>query len=306
MSKFRDRIRDAFWLIAAAVIVAGGIFGFQLMGALREPVEPRRVERAVPLVDAVQLKPFDGPLPIRGEGFVRPFRQVELASEINGRIVTLHPAIENYGRFSKGDVLLTLDDRAAKASLERAEADIAATRARFELNATQLQRAQTLIERKVVSQDRVDQLLAENAELTSNLANLRAARERAAITLDYSRIAAPFDGRVLNRTAEIGEVVSPGEALATLATDRRLEVTVPVSEKEAALIPALFDGGTAPATVEARFGGHDHSEAVAKPSAAVGYTLLIEAVVHLLAVTAVDHDTGIAQNTQVAAHSGLR
>ncbi len=257
MSKFKDRARDALWLVIAAAIIVAGVAGFRLMGALKEPVATRQVDRVVPLVDVVQLTNFDGALPIRGEGFVRPFRKVELASETSGRILALHPAIENYGPFEQGDVLVKLDQRASKANLARTEADIASTTARLDLNEIQLQRAETLIDRNVISQDRLDELKAENAELESVLQSFQAARDRAKIDLENTEISAPFDGRVLNRTAEIGTVVSPGQALATIYTDDRLEVTVPIAEKDAALIPALFEQGKAPAIVRSRFAGEE-------------------------------------------------
>lgn len=257
MSKFKERATDAIWLVIAAAIVAAGVFGFRLMGVLKEPVAARTAERVVPHVDVVQPVKFGKPLPIRGEGFLQPFRQVDLASETSGRVVVLHPAIEDYGAFEVGDILVRLNQRAAKANLSRTEADIASTMARLELNKIRLRRAQTLINRNVISQDRLDELNAENAELESALQSLRAARDRAQVDLENTEILAPFAGRVLSRSVEIGDIASPGEALATIYTDDRLEATIPVTEEDAALIPALFEGGKALAVVRSRFAGKD-------------------------------------------------
>ncbi len=251
--RFRRLAGDAAWLLVAVAIVAGGVGGFQLLQALRDPVQAAPLDRVVPWVDAVQLVPHDGPVPIRGEGFVRPFRQIDLAAEISGRIVELHPAIESRGHFSRGDVLVRLDGREAFAELARAEGNMDTTQAKLDLNATQLARTETLLARGVVTEERLDQLVAEQAELQATLASLRAAREVAQIRLANTAILAPFDGAVLTQVADLGDVVSPGQALATIFTDTRLEVAVPVTEAEAALIPGLFDDGAAPAEVRARF-----------------------------------------------------
>ena len=252
-TRFRSLARDAFWLFVAVAILGGGVAGFQLLQALRDPVQAAPLDRVVPSVDVIQLVPHDGPVPIRGEGFVRPFRQIDLAAEVSGRIIELHPAIEARGRFSRGDVLLRLDGREAYAELARAEGNLDSTQARLDLNRTQLARTETLLARGVVTEERLDQLLAEKAELEATLASLRAAREVVQIRLANTAILAPFDGAVLSQVADLGDVVSPGQALATIFTDTRLEVAVPVTEAEASLIPNLFESGSAPAEVTARF-----------------------------------------------------
>ena len=50
-------------------------------------------------------------------------------------------------------------------------------------------------------------------------------------------------------------MVASGQTIATLYTDDRLELTVPLTEGRAALIPGLFSGERASATVEGRFAG---------------------------------------------------
>ena len=182
--------KDVFWVLVSIGLVGGGYLGFQLLGELKEPVVAAPVERTVPLVTAEQLAPFDGPLPIRGEGFFSAFREVDLAAEVAGRIVDLHPAIDNRGTFRTGEVLVRLDDRTARAALERAVSDVQSTAAKLDLNKTQLARSETLLARGVVSQDRVDQLRSQNAELKAALESLRSAQESADIALQNTKVVA--------------------------------------------------------------------------------------------------------------------
>jgi HlyD family secretion protein len=51
----------------------------------------------------------------------------------------------------------------------------------------------------------------------ANIESARAALEMAEITLGYTTLTAPFDGVILVRQAELGEVISPGAAIVTLA-----------------------------------------------------------------------------------------
>ena len=112
-------IREVFWIALAVAIVAGGYFGFQYLGENREVVEAAPAARPITLVETAAFAPVDGPLPIRGEGFVEPFRTVALSAPTGGRIVTLHPAITDRGKFGEGDVLVEIDASTERAQVEQ-------------------------------------------------------------------------------------------------------------------------------------------------------------------------------------------
>lgn len=255
MKRFLGLASDVFWLGVTVAILVGGYLGYQTLGALRPEVQATPVERTVPIVSAMALGRFDAALPIRGEGFLAAHRQVGVAAQISGRIVELHPSVEARGKIRQGAVLARLDDRAARSALDRAEADIRSTQASLGLARTQLIRARELFERGVATQDQLDQISAQMAQLTAALASLEAGREAARITLSETAILAPFDGTVRDQQASLGAVVSPGQSIATLYTDARIEVTVPIDEAAAGLIPGLFEGGSVPARVTGQFAG---------------------------------------------------
>ena len=258
MKRLWNWTKDVFWLIVAVALVGAGVYGFRYLGEIRPEVVAQPVERPVVLVDTAVPEAFTVPIPIRGEGFIQPFREVALATETSGRVVEMHPSLEARGRFSKGDILVRLDDAAARASLEQTDANIASTEARLDLVETQLARAETLRARGVIPQDQLDQLESQQTELTASLTALRAGRRNAEIALERTAIYAPFDGAVLNSTVELGAVASPGLSLANLYSVDQLEVTVPVRQAEAALIPGLFEEAQSSARVEADFAGRTY------------------------------------------------
>lgn len=248
-------IREAFWLAVAVAIVAGGYFGFQYLGDNREIVEAEPAARPITLVETAAFIPVDGPLPIRGEGFVEPFRTVALSAPTGGRIVTLHPAVTNRGDFSEGEILVEIDASNERAQIELAKASIAATEARLDLIATQLERASSLLERNAISQAAVDDLLGQQDEVRANLEGQKAQLASAQIALENKIILAPFDGAVQTKEAEIGNVVAGGSPIARIYTKDQMEVSVAIRESDAALIPGLFEGRPATATVMTRFAG---------------------------------------------------
>jgi RND family efflux transporter MFP subunit len=166
----------------------------------------------------------------------------------------------------------------AKSLTRAAEADLADARATLELAELELERAEDLVEDKVVSQRELDTARAERerararhesiaatlaaseeaargAELQLALSGSRLAeaealvevkvaeRDQARATLDKTEVRAPFDGVVVLKDAEVGEVVSPNAvgaqsrgSVATMVDFDSLEVQVEVPETSLASV----------------------------------------------------------------------
>lgn len=214
------------WYFLATLILASGFIGFNVMGALKTPIEPSPPEVVIPQVSVIEAKRDLDTVAVKAKGFVQPFRSIQLAAQASGRILEVHPALESLGTFQTGETLVRLDDR-------QAQAQLASARANLELVTTQLKRAQQLRDSGTVTQDQIDQLSSQSAQL-------KAALQSAQISLDNSVIQAPFAGQVSQSLASLGSVINPGQAIAEIYTHDVLEVTVSLTEAEAALIPDLF------------------------------------------------------------------
>ncbi|MEO0484504.1 MAG: efflux RND transporter periplasmic adaptor subunit [Pseudomonadota bacterium] len=248
-------IREFFWLAVAAAIIAGGYFGWTYLDENQVVVEAEPAPRPETLVETAGFTPHTAPLPIRGDGFVEPFRTVALSAPTGGRIVSIHPAITSRGTFSEGEVLVEIDASAERAQIEQSRANIAATEARLDLVLTQLDRAQSLRERNAVAQSAVDDLIGQRNEVMANLQAQRAQLSSSEIALENKIVRAPFDGAVQSKEAEIGNVVAGGAPIAQIYTDDRMEVSIAIRETDAVLIPGLFRGEAAPATIAIDFAG---------------------------------------------------
>ena len=248
-------LRELFWIAVAVAVVFGGITGFRYLGENREVIEPTVVERPTTLVETAEIFLIDSPLPIRGEGFMQPHRSANLASQVGGQVIELHPAITERGVFKQGEVLVRLDDSAERATLTQTQANIDGTRARLDLNQILLERTEKLRSSGSASQASLDQVRSTQQELSASLNSLIAAQNVAEVSLGRKIVAAPFDGAVLSKNLDIGSVVNGGQAIAEIFTEDRMEIDVPVREADAALIPGLFEGASPSATVSVRFAG---------------------------------------------------
>ncbi len=174
----------------------------------------------------------------------------------------------------------TLQERTA--ATEAAEARVAAAKARLTLAEQSHERAEKLVADSVVSEERVDTTRAEldaavadeasaradltmaraaeatgasqvtvartaEAEAEALVAATSASRDQALATLEKTEVRAPFDGVVVLKDAEVGEVVSPNVqggsqtrgAVATMVDFASLEVQVEVQETS---LPAVHLG----------------------------------------------------------------
>jgi membrane fusion protein (multidrug efflux system) len=127
-------------------------------------------------------------------------RGVVLAAELPGTVRQI--AFESGTSVHRGDLLVKLDTSAEEAQLASAAAE--ASLARLSLD-----RARRLREGQANAQADLDAAEARAAQADAAVANLKA-------VIAKKTIRAPFDGRIAIRQVELGQVVSPGTAIASL------------------------------------------------------------------------------------------
>ena len=132
-------------------------------------------------------------------------RRLELSTPVSGiiREVPVRPD----QRVAKGDLLVGLDQRLFDARLDRARARLAKAREERDEAVRELERTQELFERTLLSVHdlQLAQIAATGAEADHSSAEMELAE--AEIKLEYSRILAPFDARVVSVPAQSGETV---------------------------------------------------------------------------------------------------
>lgn len=192
---------------------------------------------------------------LNATGYVVPQLKAAVASKATGRLEWL--GVVEGSHVTKGQVLARLESRDVEALLDNAMANVNVARAGVEtayaemLNAQRtLTRMRDLREKLFVSQSQVDDAAARvqkaNAAMTSSRATLEAAEAtalNAEISVDYTQIRAPFDGVILSKAANIGDIVTPMSsaadakgAVVTMADMSTLEVEADVSESSLAQI----------------------------------------------------------------------
>jgi RND family efflux transporter MFP subunit len=234
------RARAWLWIPSIGVLIV-----LVILFALQATDQTSAVETAV----VQRLSPAAAQSLLTATGYVVAQRKASVASKGTGRLEVLN--VEEGDKVQTGDILgqLEADDvnaalRAARAAVGQAEAEVTRAQALATESELTYNRVSELLSRKLVSQAEFD-----NAEAAYNSAQaivgaaeagLRVARadaDYATVQVDNTFIRAPFDGTVLTKDADVGEIVAPFAssasskgAIVTLADMNSLEVEADVSE----------------------------------------------------------------------------
>ena len=152
---------------------------------------------------------------------IEPHQTVEVRSPVEGRIARI--AVERGGHVRKGQLLFELESGVEQASLAAARHRVVmsgrleSARHRLDYANKKLARAQELVEQKFVSAQARDEAQAEKDLAESELKDVQENQEQA--RLDLKRIAellaqrvaySPFDGVVMERVLNVGELAEAG------------------------------------------------------------------------------------------------
>ena len=210
---------------------------------LREP--PSRV----PFVTTAPAVAASGAIPVYGAGTVRPRAEIDVAAQIAGKVEWVDPAYQGGGRVQEGQVLFRIEDADYQNRVQQARANVAAQQvgllqaeedarialAEYELFRQRQPSAATAAEANPLTL-REPQLGAARAALARDSAALADAE----LALSRTEVQAPFSGVVRTESVGLGQFVAAGQSVGRLYADDAVEVVVPLSDADAALVPMLW------------------------------------------------------------------
>ncbi|MCX6137303.1 MAG: efflux RND transporter periplasmic adaptor subunit [Ignavibacteriales bacterium] len=172
---------------------------------------------------------------LTASGYVVAQRKASVASKGTGRLAYL--GVVEGDRVRKDQVIARLEDSDIVAQLDQARATLKVYEADVYDAETTLKRTKQLLERNLASQAEFDAADARVRRVHANMDVAKASISGAEGALENMKIRAPFDGTVLTKNADVGEIVAPFAASASsraavvmIADMSSLEVEADVSE----------------------------------------------------------------------------
>jgi RND family efflux transporter MFP subunit len=198
-------------------------------------------------------------------GTLRASRTAPVSAEVMGRVLSV-PAREG-DIVRQGATLLTIEDIQARAMLDQAQAafraadhEAAAAESDRALAQATFARLKKLYDEKSLSPHEYDEISARVQSATARhdaavatRAQANAGVQQARILLDRTRVRAPFDGMVTERSIDPGMLASPGMQLLTLESTGHYRLEVGVNEHDlkyvrlGATVPVSLDSLDGPA-----------------------------------------------------------
>ncbi len=251
------RRRRWLWLTAIAVVV--------ILGGAWLALQPRAV--AVQTTPIVTTYPSQQFVVLNSTGYVVAQRKAAISSKASGRLEWL--GVAEGTRVKAGEVIARLDARDVAAQLDAALANVMVAKAALEQAeaenrdaAVSLKRTQDLVAKRFLAESALDQAKARADRAVAGVASGKAAlvaaganSKNARVAVDYTQIRAPFDGIILSKSANVGDLVTPFSSAAdskgsvvSMADMSTLEVEADVAESSLSKIQV---GQSAEVTLDA-------------------------------------------------------
>ncbi|MCS7271200.1 MAG: efflux RND transporter periplasmic adaptor subunit, partial [Gemmataceae bacterium] len=183
-------------LAGVGLVVAVGLAG----GCARRPVEPVPTPPAVVTVTRPQVHLLCDYEDFTGR--TEAYRLVEIRARVTGYLERVY--FQDGQDVEAGALLFQIDPSLYKAEYDRASAALLKAERHLETMRLNYERAKFAYDRNTIGKEAYDQAVGDLAEAEADVAAARAAKELAATNLAFTRITAPFAGRLSRRLVDPG------------------------------------------------------------------------------------------------------
>ena len=265
MSKNKKRVIQVIFTV---LLIALGAFGMIKLTESKPQMKKQKMATPLPMVRTMVVQTASKDMAIVGEGTVRALREIDLAPQVNGKVVFLSPSMINGGEFKKGETLLRIEPEDYRLAVVLQESKVKNAQSLLRLAEEEAEAAKEEWGQLYQDDDKAGkepsplvlkqpQLAAAKAKLAADQADLK----NSLLSLERTKLKAPFNGRVDVEDVGLGQYVRVGEELATLFSTDVVEIVLPLEDESLFWfhVPGFTpgDGPGAKATVRARLAGRD-------------------------------------------------
>ncbi|NRA82888.1 MAG: efflux RND transporter periplasmic adaptor subunit [Gammaproteobacteria bacterium] len=189
-------------------------------------------------VEVKKLQQQDYQVIIDSFGKVIPKTQGSLTAQVSGIIVEVSANYNEGSFFHAGDIIVQVDPRDYLIQVEAAQAELAQTKVAFDeevaLSKQAIKDRKTLGHSKLASDFalRKPQMAAAKAKMQAASAKLKLAQ----LDVERTEVRAPYDGRIVNKSFDLGQMVNSNSTIAEIYSTDVAQIRLPIKNSELALI----------------------------------------------------------------------
>lgn len=255
-------MRRSSRFLVAAILALVVLAALALWLSQRSSTPARSTQTAIP-VRVVSVDRQDVPRYTSAIGSVLSLHSVQVRPQVEG---VLTKVLVKEGQWVKaGDLLATLDDRAIRANLEQARAQLGQSQAQLQVAGIDLKRYRLLSTDNGVSRQTLDQQQALYHQLQATVKGNQAAIANAQVQLSFTQIRSPVTGRVGIRNVDEGNFlrVADAQGLFSVTQIDPIAVEFSVPQQMLPTLQGLLSAAT-PAVVEAYLDANGQSNLLAE------------------------------------------
>jgi RND family efflux transporter MFP subunit len=223
--------------IIAPVLVLGVSIGLvQALNAAKPAPEKKEESQRIVSLYVDEVKSDMVTLSVQTQGEVRPKTEIDLITQVSGRIVAISGSFAEGAEFGPGTTLIKIDGTDYKLAVIRAEASVAAAQVAVEreLANARIKEEHWLDKRNSGEPTPYALNKLQVAEARASLRAAEAGLQEARLNVARTEISVPFLGRVREKSVGIGQYVTAGARLGRVFSTATVEIRLPLTDTQLA------------------------------------------------------------------------
>jgi len=227
------------WVLFAAFSLLSGLTGCE------KPEQKQRPQLPPPGVVVSEVKQQTVPIVMEVPGTVQPVKTVKIVPRVSGYIFERN--FTEGTNVAEGDQLYLIDPRPYRAKLESLQAQLGQDQASLKFWTSEAARYSRLASQGAGSVEDKEKAVAKEAETQASIEKDEADIENAKLDLGFTKITAPFSGRIQDTLAHVGDLVRKQETeLTTVVQIDPIYVVSNISREQVYRVQKLQEQGLAP------------------------------------------------------------
>lgn len=235
-----------FTLIIPIIIVAIIAAIVVLMIANQPEAHKRPQREAVEVVDVMPLELESYPVFIDSFGTIQAETSGNLIAQVSGIVSEVSPRFASGNDFSKGDVLLQVEASDYEIDVKIARSEV--INAQLAIHEEQARSDQALLDwTKINPKKSASELVLRKPQVAAAKAKLDSAKarlEKAELSLKRTKVIAPYDGYIIEKKTDIGQLVNANSPVASIFSSDSLEVRLPVPSNKVQFLKLATEQST--------------------------------------------------------------